>query len=159
MGLPYHWLNQFTFVKFWASQMILVVKNPPANAGDIRDPGSMHRWGRSPGGGHGNPLQYSCLENPMDGGAWWSTFYGVTKSQIWQKQLSPVFTFYTVKHDVTSMYTYLYVHNKLFSHILLPKVCSYGRSQFYIRVEIVLRGFIFFFPCRWLRMGPHFYRW
>ena len=45
-----------------------VVKNPPANAGDVRDEGSILRSGRSPGGGHGNPLQYSCLENPMDKG-------------------------------------------------------------------------------------------
>ena len=48
------------------SQVVLVVKNPPANAGDM---GSIPGWGRSPGGGHGNALQYSCLENPMDGGA------------------------------------------------------------------------------------------
>ena len=46
-----------------------VVKNPPANAGDTRDAGSISESGRSPGGGHGNPLQYSCLENPMDRGA------------------------------------------------------------------------------------------
>ena len=46
-----------------------VVKNPPANAGDTRDAGSIFESGRSPGGGHGNPLQYSCLENPMDRGA------------------------------------------------------------------------------------------
>ena len=49
---------------------MLVVKNTPANAGDIRDMGSIPGSGRSPGGGHGNSLQYSCLENPMDRGAW-----------------------------------------------------------------------------------------
>ena len=54
----------------WASLVALVVKNPPANAGDIRDMGSIPKWGRSLGGGHGNPLQCSCLENPMDRGAW-----------------------------------------------------------------------------------------
>ena len=48
----------------------LVVKNPSAKAGDVGDAGSIPRSGRSPGGGHGNPLQYSCLENPMDRGAW-----------------------------------------------------------------------------------------
>ena len=53
-----------------ASQVALVVKNPPANPGDVRDAGSIPGWGRSPGGGQGNPLQYSYLENPMDGGAW-----------------------------------------------------------------------------------------
>ena len=56
---------------------MLVVKNLPANAGDIRVTGSIPGLGRSPGGGHGNPLQYSCLENPRDRGAWWSAVYGV----------------------------------------------------------------------------------
>ena len=64
-----------------ASQAVPVVKNPPANAGDIRDASSNPGLGRSPGGGRGNPLQYSCLENPMDSGAWWATVHGVTKSQ------------------------------------------------------------------------------
>ena len=58
-----------------------MVENPPANAGDARDTGSIPRSGRSPGGGHGNPLQYSCLENPMDRGAWRATVNRVTKSQ------------------------------------------------------------------------------
>ena len=52
--------------------MALLVKNPAANAGDIKDAGSVPGLERSPGGGHGNPLQYACLENPMDGGAWWA---------------------------------------------------------------------------------------
>ena len=64
-----------------ASQEALVVKNPPANAGDVRDASSIPGLGRSPGEGHGNPLQYSCLENPMDRGAWWDTVHGVAKSQ------------------------------------------------------------------------------
>ena len=63
------------------SQVALVVKNPPANAGDLRDSGSISGSGRSSGGGHGNPLQYSCLENHMDRGAWRATVHGVTKSQ------------------------------------------------------------------------------
>ena len=50
----------------WASQVVLVVKNLPANAGDIRDVGSIPGSGRSPRGGNGNPLQYSCQRNPMD---------------------------------------------------------------------------------------------
>ena len=53
-----------------ASKVALVVKNTPANAGDLRDLDSIPGLGRSPGGGHGNPLQYSCLENPMDRGTW-----------------------------------------------------------------------------------------
>ena len=63
----------------WASQVVLVVKNLPANAGDITDMGSTPRSGRSPGGVHGNTLQYSCLENCMDRGAWQATVHGVAK--------------------------------------------------------------------------------
>ena len=63
----------------WASQVVLVVKNLPANAGDIRDVGLTPGSGRSPGGGHGNPLQYSCLENRMDRGAWRATVHGVAE--------------------------------------------------------------------------------
>ena len=61
-----------------ASQVALVVKNLPANAGDIRDMGSIPGLGRSPGGGYSNPLQYSYLENPMDRGVWWATVHRVT---------------------------------------------------------------------------------
>ena len=57
----------------------LVVKNPPASAGDARDPGSIPGSGRSPGGGHSNPLQGSCVENPMASRAWWATVHGVTQ--------------------------------------------------------------------------------
>ena len=56
-----------------------MVKNPPASAGDIGDVGSIPGLGRSPGGENGNPLQYSYLENPMDGGAWRAAVYGVAK--------------------------------------------------------------------------------
>ena len=62
-----------------ASHVALVVKNPPANAGDIRDVDSIPGLGRSPGGGHGNPLQYSCQENPMDRGAWRATVHRVAQ--------------------------------------------------------------------------------
>jgi len=61
--------------------MVLVVKNPPANAGDRRDMGSISDSGRSAGGGHDNPLRYSCLENPIDREAQWATAHGVTKNQ------------------------------------------------------------------------------
>ena len=63
-----------------ASQIVLVVKNPPANAGDPRVTGSIPGLGRSPGEGHGNPFQYPCLENPLDRGAWLAIAYGVAKS-------------------------------------------------------------------------------
>ena len=58
-----------------------MVKKPPANAGEVRDAGSIPGSGRSSGGGKGNPLQYSCLENSMVRGAWWAAVQGVTKSQ------------------------------------------------------------------------------
>ena len=65
-----------------------MVKNLPVNAGDLRDGGLIARSGRSPGGGYGKPLQYSCLENPMDRGAQWATVHGIAKSQTRLKQLS-----------------------------------------------------------------------
>ena len=64
-----------------ASQVALGVKNLPANAEDVRDAGSIPGSGRSPGGGHGNPLQYSCLKNPMGRGAWQATVHKITKIQ------------------------------------------------------------------------------
>ena len=60
--------------------MVLVVKNLPANAGDTRDASSIHGLGRSPGEGHGNPLQYSCLENPVARRTWWATVHRAAKS-------------------------------------------------------------------------------
>ena len=63
-------------VKQEASQVVQAVKNPPANAGDIREQGSIPGSGMSPEGGHGNPLQYSYLENPTDGGAWGAAVHG-----------------------------------------------------------------------------------
>ena len=70
------------------SQAALLVKNLPANAGDLRDVGSIPGSGSSPGGGHGNPLQYSCLENPTDRGAWRPPGRRVAKSQTCLKWLS-----------------------------------------------------------------------
>ena len=85
-NLPYH-----NAIK--TSQVVLVVKNPSASADDIRDMGSVSGLGRSPGEGNGNLLQYSCLENPMDRGAWQATLkepdsFGVQKSQTRMRQLS-----------------------------------------------------------------------
>ena len=65
-----------------------MVKNPPANAGDIRDAGLIPGSGRSPGGGHGNPLQCSGLEKSMDRGAWWAIVLRVAKSRIRLKRIS-----------------------------------------------------------------------
>ena len=71
-----------------------------ASAYNVGDPGSIPRLGRSPGEGNGNPLQYSCLENPMDGGAWCTTVHGVTKSRTWLSD----FTF----KDMEKPYLWLY---------------------------------------------------
>ena len=79
-GSPF-WLHLFY-------QLVLVVKNSLANAGDIRDVGLIPGLGRSPGKWHGNLLQYSCLENPMDRGAWWATVHEVTNTWTQLKQLS-----------------------------------------------------------------------
>ena len=65
-----------------------MVKNPSANVGDIRDMGLIPGSGRSSGGGHGNSLQYSCLKNPMDRGAWQATAHGVAQSRTRLKRLS-----------------------------------------------------------------------
>ena len=70
--------------------MVLVVKNPTANAGDMKDAGSIPRSGRSPEIGHGNPFQCSCLENPLDRGAWRATINTVAKSRTQLKSLSRI---------------------------------------------------------------------
>ena len=75
--------------------LVLVVKNPPANAGDVRDKGSIPGSIRSTGGGNGNPLQCSCLENPMDWGIWWA--HRVTKSQTQLK-------WFSTEHSTTCEY-------------------------------------------------------
>ena len=97
----------YIYIYIYTSQVALVVNNLPASAGIIRDTGSVRRSGRSPGGGHGNPLQYSCLENPMDRGAWWATVHGVAKSWTWLKQLST--------HTCTCAHTNTYTHTYFMS--------------------------------------------
>ena len=98
---------------FWASQMVLVVKNSPANAGDRKDVGSIPGLGRSPGGGHGNPLQYSCLENPMDRGAWKATVHSVAECRTQLKWL----------HACTCAHTHTHTH-RLLLHIVLIWLAS-----------------------------------
>ena len=87
-----NWQNQYTTGECEVWRCVpgfpVVKKNMPTNAGDVRDLGSIPEFGRSPGGGHGNPQQYSCLENPMDRGAWQATVQWVEKSWTWLKQLS-----------------------------------------------------------------------
>ena len=86
----FHSLIQPIFIEYllcaiWASKILLVVKNPPTNARDTRNTGSIPGSGRSPGIGNGNPLQYSCLENFMDRGAWQPAVHGATKGQTRQR--------------------------------------------------------------------------
>ena len=93
LNLPFSHVPLFLSFFFFgnhqrASQVALLVKNLPANARDVRDMDSIPGWRRSSGGGHDNPLQYSCLENPMDRGAWWATAHRVAKSWTQLKQLS-----------------------------------------------------------------------
>ena len=85
-----------------------VVKNPPANAGDIRDTVSIPGSGRSPGGGHGNPPQYSCLENPMDRGAWWATVHWVTESDMTER-LSTHACYSVGSHQPITSYVIVYI--------------------------------------------------
>ena len=73
--------DMYTYRYMLASRVALVVKNWPAHAGDVRGASSIPGLGRSPGGGHGNPVQCSCLENPMDRGAWGATVHGVAWSR------------------------------------------------------------------------------
>ena len=74
-------------------RVALVVKKPPANTEDIGDTGLIPGSGRSPGGGHGSPLQYSCVENPMDRGAWRATVHGIAKSRTRLKRLSNMYVY------------------------------------------------------------------
>ena len=72
---------KYTKIIFMGSQLVLVVKNLPVSPGDVRDVGLIPGLGRFPGGGHGNPLRYFCLENLIDREAWLATFHRVAKSQ------------------------------------------------------------------------------
>ena len=104
-----------------ASQVTLVVKNPPANAGDVRDMGSIPGPGRPPGEGNGNPLQHSCLENPTDRGAWRATVHEAPKSQTRLKQLSA------------------HAHALGIEHRFMPSesnLCSLERSAYFLFLSI-----------------------
>ena len=75
-------IKYYVMLCYGTSQVVLVVKNPPANAGDVRDSGLIPGSGRSAGAGNGNPFQYSCLGNPMDRGAWGATVHRVTDADM-----------------------------------------------------------------------------
>ena len=99
-----------------------MAKNPPANAGDAGDVGSIPESRRSLEGGNGNPLQYHCLENPMDRGAWWATVHGVTKESDTAERLS------MIQHTHTFCYSTITLHvNKgQGSRSLEQEVVTYG---------------------------------
>ena len=102
------------------AQVALTVKNPPANAGDLRDASSIPGLGRSSGEGNGNPLQYPCLENSMDRGAWWTTVHGFAKNWTRFKWFS------------THMYIYIYMN-----------VCVYiaeNTQSFYVKTVLLGKG-------------------
>ena len=106
-----------------ASQVALVVKNSPTNAGDIRDTG-LKMKGRCPGEGNGNPLQYSCLENPMGRGGWQATVHGVAQSWTWVKWLSHLSPCYDCTVEIfQSKVNYLC----FVDHAFLHRVCSWFR--------------------------------
>ena len=94
------------------------VKASACNAGDL---GSIPGWGRSPGEGNGNPLQYSCLENPMDEGAWWATVHGVAKS--WTRLSDFTFTLlYVYIHIYSLLHIYIYIY--IYTHTYI-----YGKRE------------------------------
>ena len=102
------------YTHMWASQVALVVKNLPANAGEVRDTGLILGLGRSSRGGHGNSLQYSCLENPMYRGAWHSTVHRVAKNQTQLKQ--------------RGTHTQTYLHTHIISNCLFIEYISKIKS-------------------------------
>ena len=131
----------------WASQVVLMVKNPPANAGDIRDAGLIPGLGRSPGGGHGNSLQYSCLENPTDRGAWEPP---VTESRTWltglgsaHSQFSALFfdlvitTSWRVISENSSFFFFFFCLCLYFLSLLLIFICLVlSRNMLYFKEKL-----------------------
>ena len=117
-----HWRLRLQYMNLGASQVVIVVKNMLANAGDIRDTGLIPGSRRSPGGGNGNPLWCSCLENPTDRGAWQATVHRVAKNQIWLKQLS------VSTYEFTGGYDSVHSTSNLFTHhfFYLQKKMTHG---------------------------------
>ena len=102
-------------------QLVLVVKNLPANSKGVRDTGLSPPSGRSPGGGHRNPLEYSCLENPVDRGAWRATVHKVAKSQTQLKWLSThacIYTHIHIHNTYVGDQKHNYISLKNFEHLL-----------------------------------------
>ena len=131
----------WSILLIWASRVALVVKKLPANAGDVRDMGLALGSGRFPGGGHGNPLQCSCLENAMDRGAWRATVHGVAKSWIRLKRLSMharisliyiTASFSCLAKWFSHTYAYLSVLSHILSHFRLLQNIEYSSLHYVI---------------------------
>ena len=125
--LPRRIIWQRCGLYIWSSQVVLMVKNLTANVGDIKDVGSLPRSGRSSGRKHGNLIQYSCLDNPMDRGAWWAMAHRVTKSR---PQLKP-FSVHTCR-----LYTNVNFKWRL---VILQTYCTHLHFQM---------------PCFWILVMP-----
>ena len=119
---------------FCASQVALVVKNQPANAGDVRDAGLIPRLERFPGEGNGNPFQYSCLENPMDRKASRATVHRVAKSQIWLKR--PCMHAHTAQGSCLTPLSWV----GLWPPLLWCLSCRCGRMQLSANLQEQLAG-------------------
>ena len=101
--MTYKHVSSLVLKKQWCSPGETVVKHPPVNAGDTGDVSRIPGWGGSPGGGNGSPLQCSCLENPMDGGAWWATVPGVVHAHK-EKNTNTHLSYGTCRSDYRSIF-------------------------------------------------------
>ena len=148
-----------------ASQVVLVVKNPAANAGDIRDTSSIPGLGRSSGGGHGNPVQYSCLENPMDRGVWQVTVHGLARVRHNWSDLAhtSIYTVFCLWDHIKYVLSEFFFFFSLWLCILLPvflkisfNFMQSNSSVIYFMnctFDIVAKKSLF--NPRWQRFSPH----
>ena len=122
---------------YGASQVVLVVKNSPAKEGEAWDVGSIPGSGRSPERGHGNPLQYSCLENAMNRGAWQATVHSISNSQTQLKQFGT--------HAHICMYKLLWISlEKVWSDTVVRKVNSFLTNTYTNNIVLIRRRIAFF---------------
>ena len=142
----------YLYVNSGTSQVEIVVKNTPVNAGDLRDMSSIPGLGRSPGEGNGNPLHYSCLENAMDRGPWWSTVHTAAKRQAGPRWFSTHRhtyansawnTTFKIQSDWKTMFNYIPAHLLISHSILFP--CELSHTSWQIDGETMetVADFIF----------------
>ena len=131
----------------WASQIALVVKSPPANAGDRKEEGSMPGSWRSAEGGHGNPLQYSCQENSMDRETWQATIHRAIKSWTWLKQLSTQ-SVYSVIVILTCIFLMVNVVEHFFLGFLAFCVFSLVNFKSFVHLEVEGYSFSYYWMVR-----------